>query len=524
MSEFVEPTAHCSVQCNAPCAPCVEARDLSVTFRGKVAALQGVDLIVRPKEHVAIVGPSGSGKTTLLRCIAGALEPQCGRVSCQGRIASIHQDLRLVESKNALQNVLHGAMGRLPLWRSMLRFPLNERIRAMRLLQRVGLGHRVFTRVSSLSGGERQRVAIARALMQDPRVLLADEPVSNLDEVNRQAIMKLLSTLAAERGMALVTVLHDEPLAAAYADRILRLENGKVVTAVANNALRSPRTVQLVSPIDSTLQQLPPISDYGSASKLWTYALILSAVGALYLYSFFALGIDEVSGSQALHGTMLFLQSLFPTTFGEITALPWEALAWGLLETLQMALLGTTAGIIIAWPLAALAAHNTGPRLVRGIVRGILNVIRTVPSLIWALLCVAAVGIGSFAGVLALTAYSIGYLSKFFYEAFESVESGAPNALREMGASSLQSFLHAVWPAARPAVLSSSFFMFEYNVRAASVLGVVGAGGIGFYIREYIEFRYFPAVTASLLLILVVVLGLEWVSLQLKRRWLIRAH
>lgn len=524
MSELLEPSGYCGAQCPSSGAPCIEARDLSVTFRGKIAALQDVSLVVRPREHVAIVGASGSGKTTLLRCIAGALRPQCGRISCGGRIASIHQDLRLVESKSALQNVLHGAISRLPFLRSMMRFPFHERVRAMRLLQRVGLGHRVFARTSSLSGGERQRVAIARALMQDPQVLLADEPVSSLDEVNRQAIMKLLSSLAAERDMALVTVLHDEELAGSYADRIVRLEDGKVVSSITNDAARSPRKIQLIRPVSAEPPPLQSITEPFSANRvLMTSAMIAVAFG-VYLFSILSLGLNEISTFRAVQGALQFVEGLFPTSLVEVADLPWSLLLSALLETLQMALLGTTAGIIVAWPLAALAAHNTGPRFVGSAVRALLNAIRTVPSLIWGLLCVAAVGIGTFAGVLALTAYSVGYLSKFFYEAFESVESGAPNALRELGASPLQSFFHAVWPAARPAVLSSSFFMFEYNVRAASVLGIVGAGGIGFYIREYIEFRYFPAVTASLFLILIVVLVLEWFSARLKRRLLSRAH
>src|SRR5690606_34056642 len=164
------------------------------------------------------------------------VRPTAGSVRTIGRVATIHQDLRLVKQRTALQNVLHGAMGRLPLHRTMLRFPREERQRAIQLLERVGLSHRINTRVSRLSGGEQQRVAIARALMQDPAILLADEPVASLDNANARAIMKLLNELQKERGITLITVLHDCALAETFADRIIGLEAGRLVhDEVAND-------------------------------------------------------------------------------------------------------------------------------------------------------------------------------------------------------------------------------------------------------------------------------------------------
>jgi phosphonate transport system permease protein len=183
-----------------------------------------------------------------------------------------------------------------------------------------------------------------------------------------------------------------------------------------------------------------------------------------------------------------------------------------LVETLQMTLLGTTLAVLISWPMAALAARNTGPRWLRPAMRFLLNAIRSVPSILWALLFVAAVGLGVVAGILALVFYSIGYLTKFYYESFEAVDPGPPDALREIGASGLQRFFHAVWPAAKAAVLSSSLFMLEYNVRAASVLGIVGAGGIGYELKLQVDYRNFHVVGAIVLLLIVVVLILDAIS------------
>jgi phosphonate transport system permease protein len=184
----------------------------------------------------------------------------------------------------------------------------------------------------------------------------------------------------------------------------------------------------------------------------------------------------------------------------------------------QMSLIGTTVGVLIAFPLAALAARNVGPRLLQGAVRQLLNIIRTIPSLIWALIFVAAVGFGPLAGVLALTFYSLGYLTKFFYESFEAADTGPQGALEELGASGLQRFTHAVWPAALPAAASSCLFVLEYNVRAASVLGIVDAGGIGWHIKHFLDYRNFPAAIACLALVLAVVIMLDAVSTRV-RAW-----
>jgi len=502
-----------------PLLTAVSTRDLRFSYWRGCEALRGVDLHVPACQHLAVVGASGSGKTTLLRCLAGGLAPACGQVSCAGRIATIHQDLRLVEERSALQNVLHGSMGRHSLFRTLFWFPADEKRRALRLLQRVGLSHRVFSPVKKLSGGEKQRVAIARALMQEPTVLLADEPVSALDDVNKHSIMRLLRELSVEKRLTLVTVLHDSALAETYADRIVRLEDGKLVDDGETLKPWTPKK-KVVEEVERSGEErvLTPLEPVREKISAWKF--ICGALAAVFVYAWAVkgIGISERDLEGIWGGMFGFLLQLLPTSFAELSQIPWVQLGASLVETVQMALIGTTLGIFLSWPLAALAAKNSGPAFIRTPMRFFLNAVRTVPSLIWALMFVAAVGLGSVAGILALVAYSVGYLSKFFYEAFEAVQPGPPEALREIGASGLQRFLHAVWPASRPAILSSSLFMFEYNVRAASVLGVVDAGGIGFYIKQYIDFRFFPAVLVSLLMLLIVVLVLDAISCRVRER------
>ncbi len=493
----------------------IAVRDLSVVY-GSTVGLENISLSISASEHIAITGPSGSGKTTLLRAIAKKVAPNVGTVTCHRRTATIYQDLRLVPQCTALSNVLHGSVGRHCALRTALVFPKEERERATKLLKRVGLGAKLNQPVWSLSGGEQQRVAIARALMQEPEVILADEPVAALDDVNAHAILKLLREVADERGINVVAVLHSGRLADKYFDRIVRLNDGELesdeVTDSQWSHLQDSKQGQEGQAAASEFRSTQPQA--GESSLKW-FGLI-AALAAVYAWSLSGLNISERQLEGMGSGLLTFLGELFPTSTQELSEIPWQTLLAALVETVQMAFVGTVLGVLFSFPLAALAARNTGPRVVRHGVRFLLNAIRTVPSLIWALLFVAAVGLGSVAGILALVAYSVGYLSKFFYEAFEGVDPGPPEALREIGASGLQRFFHAVWPAAMPAFLSSSMFMLEYNVRAASVLGVVDAGGIGFYIKQYIDFRFFPAVTASLLMILAVVLLLDALSSRLR--------
>ena len=205
--------------------------------------LRGVDLEVRPGEWVAILGASGSGKSTLLHILGGLDYPDQGRALFKRQdifgfrasaldkyrrsaVGFIFQLYHLLPELSALENVLIGAM----MNSSWLRWPRHRKAihaRSADLLHQVGLGERIQHRPSKLSGGERQRVAIARALINEPDVLLADEPTGNLDVDTGSEILKLLSGLH-DQSQTIVMVTHDERIASA-ADRCLLLENGKLV-------------------------------------------------------------------------------------------------------------------------------------------------------------------------------------------------------------------------------------------------------------------------------------------------------
>jgi len=186
--------------------------------------------------------------------------------------------------------------------------------------------------------------------------------------------------------------------------------------------------------------------------------------------------------------------------------------ASGLLETARIAVVATACAVFLALPLAAASSRRLAPGWIAWPARTLLNCIRTVPALVWALLGVAVVGPNSLAGVIALTAYSIGYLGKFFADACDSVDPGAWRALRQLGADPVQAALHGFWPEVRPLLWSHSLWMAEYNLRSAAIVGYVGAGGLGVLLHTYQEYGRWDRVATVLLCLLAVVMLLDVVG------------
>lgn len=194
-------------------------------------------------------------------------------------------------------------------------------------------------------------------------------------------------------------------------------------------------------------------------------------------------------------------------------------LALPLIETLQMALLGTTIPIFIALPLAFLAAVNTTPHpLISVVVRLLIGTLRTVPELIWAMLLVTAVGLGPFPGVIALVLHTIGGLGKFYYEAIEATNPGTIEAMEAAGASRFKVIWYGVMPSVLPIMMSSTLFYWEYNNRASTILGLVGAGGIGLALTHALQNFEYPKVVTCLILIVLVLVGIDRFSAYIRAR------
>jgi phosphonate transport system permease protein len=187
-------------------------------------------------------------------------------------------------------------------------------------------------------------------------------------------------------------------------------------------------------------------------------------------------------------------------------------------ETVQIATMATLFSIVLSLPLAAAGARTLAPRGLVLVVRMTMNAIRTIPSLVWALIAVAIVGANPLAGVIALTFYSMGYLGKFFSDAFESVDLTTERALRATGTSRIQSFQYGLWPNVRPLVWSYALWMLEYNIRSAAIIGFVGAGGIGLQLHTYQEYYQWDRFATVLLMILILVSLLDFVGERVRRQ------
>jgi phosphonate transport system permease protein len=191
---------------------------------------------------------------------------------------------------------------------------------------------------------------------------------------------------------------------------------------------------------------------------------------------------------------------------------------YAIFETLQMAIIGTTLGIILAIPVAVMAARNISPPVVYQATRFIMNINRAIPEIIFALIFVAAVGLGPFGGVLALAIGSIGFKAKVYAEAIEAIDPQQVQAVRATGASRVQTIIYAVMPQAMPLIASYSLLSFESNVRAATILGLVGAGGVGFTLSKYLALFQYQLLTGALIIIVVVVTLIDRISDRIRKR------
>lgn len=251
--------------------------------------------------------------------------------------------------------------------------------------------------------------------------------------------------------------------------------------------------------------------------QLWTPRFgWLLLVGTL-LYSLHDVGLLDAGRLQrGLHNALVFARGLVPPDW---SVLPTVAGAIG--ETVQIAFAGTALGFLLALPAALAASPIVAGPAVAAAIRLLLALIRTVPALLWAIVFVVAVGLGPAAGTLGVAMYTLGYLGKLYAEAFDGVDPEVLEAVRGTGVGRLQLARYAILPETANNLVSQLLFMFEYNVRASSILGFVGAGGIGYYLLGYLQTLRYASLTAALLVTLVVVILIDQASATLRTRLLL---
>ncbi|MFF1879504.1 phosphonate ABC transporter ATP-binding protein [Leifsonia sp. NPDC058230] len=253
----------------------VQVSDVTKKF-AETTALDGVSLTVGRGEIVVLLGLSGSGKSTLLRHLDGLETPTSGEVEVLGqsvaqlkqrplralrsRVGFIFQQFELVGPLTVLENVLTGSLATLRGPRlGVFSYPASLRKRAIQHLDRVGLAEKAYQRADTLSGGQQQRVAIARALMQEPEVLLADEPVASLDPESSEQVMALIREIALDNGLTVICSLHQVDLALSWGDRIVGLRHGRVVLDTPTADLDKQQVMEIYGRVAATTHELSVI-------------------------------------------------------------------------------------------------------------------------------------------------------------------------------------------------------------------------------------------------------------------------
>ena len=240
----------------------LQLKNLTKTYKTGDQALKSMDLEVPMGQVLALIGPSGAGKSTMIRCINRLVEPSNGEVMLDGtdlaklgagalrkarrEMGMIFQEYALVERLTVMENILSGRLGYVGFWRSFLRrYPQSDVDEAFRLLDRVGLLHMADKRADELSGGQRQRVGICRALIQNPKLLLVDEPTASLDPKTSRQIMRLITELCRERGLAAIINIHDVALAQMFVPRVVGLRLGEIVFDGPPNGLTPEKLTEI---------------------------------------------------------------------------------------------------------------------------------------------------------------------------------------------------------------------------------------------------------------------------------------
>ena len=247
-----------------------------------------------------------------------------------------------------------------------------------------------------------------------------------------------------------------------------------------------------------------------SPGRRWAGAL---AIAAAFIWSAWS---TEVSLGRLVEGVPFMVDFLGRMLPPDLRVLG-QALR-GALQTLQIAIVGTGVGAVLALPVAFAAARNTSPRWTFYWTRSALNAFRAVDTLVYALFFVAAVGLGPFPGVLAVVVYTATVLAKLYSEAIEAMDPGPVEAVEAVGATRFQVLRWGVVPQLLPQFLSFTLYRFETNIRAAAVLGFVGAGGIGFYIQTHLRLLNYPAASTVLLALVAMVMLVDFGSSRLRAR------
>jgi phosphonate transport system permease protein len=240
--------------------------------------------------------------------------------------------------------------------------------------------------------------------------------------------------------------------------------------------------------------------------------IICSILALLFFISLGSMGLLDINRLASAAGRLgRFFSEMFPPQWSIM-----PQILGAVLETIEISFVGTLLGFIFSLPLAFLGNRVLFGRRTTTVVRLVIGMLRTVPSVLFGIIFVIALGLGKAAGALAVAFYTAGYLSKLLYEAFEAVDVDVIEAVRSTGCHRIQLFRFVILPESAQTIISQLLFMFEYNIRASTIMGFVGAGGIGYYMLGYIQMLQYRHLFMAFLVTLVVVMAIDFISWRLR--------
>ena len=529
----------------------IEFKHVSKTYPNGVKGLKDVNLKFEQGEFVAIIGLSGAGKSTLIRTINRMIDITEGELTVDGtdvsklsgkalrkfrrKIGMIFQSFNLVTRATALKNVLTSMVPDMGFFRVLFgMFTKEQKLAALAALDKVGILDKAYIRCDQLSGGQQQRVALARTLNQNPSIILADEPVAALDPVTAHQVMADFKRINEEMNITiLITSIWRWATRSAWSAsarakssttaRLARshrrfwtafttappcrrpaaTEEGAFMKKTAASGAKTPLFDRIFKPEVITLENGHTVTRPRSRTPLIAL-LVIAALAISIKVTGFNLAIIVKRANQLTK----ILSQIFqpdPSFFSKVVT--------PLLDTIKMSIMGSVIGCLLALPYAVAASANINRNKVSlSVLRFILNIVRTLPTLVIASICALVFGLGTFAGTVAIVIFTFGVVTKMLYESIETINMGPFEALESAGADKFRAFWSAVFPQVLPTYLSHCLYSFEMNVRAASILGYVGAGGLGILIDERIGWRDYNGLGTVLLTLFVAVLIIENLS------------
>lgn len=240
---------------------------------------------------------------------------------------------------------------------------------------------------------------------------------------------------------------------------------------------------------------------------------ILIALVLIIIGSSIHLNFNPISVLQDASNSGVIITELLQVDFSVA-----DRVLQSIVETLEMALIGSSIGFAISIPAALVASRNIAPFYLSAALRGILNVFWSIPPLLWAIMLVSVAGLGPTAGIMAIALFTIGLSGKYLYEIYESQNPSAYDLIKVVGAGRLQMIKYVTIPESLPFMSNQYLFILSYNVRESAILGLVGAGGIGFYLTFYLESLQYSKVSLFIIAIVAVALAMDYLSTRLRTR------